>query len=112
MKLIAIFNTVLHCKYIPTQWKMAEIVVLLKPDKPPAEAASYRSISLLLVIGKFFEKLYIQRLNEIVKQNNLIIDAQFGSRAQDSTTDQLHRITKFMEDMPLKKGNTYCVRFF
>ncbi|CAH0767816.1 unnamed protein product, partial [Bemisia tabaci] len=110
MKLTAIFNAVIRCKYIPKQWKMAEIFTLLKPDKSPAEAASYRPISLLPVIGKLFEKLYIKRLNEIVKQNNLIIDAQFGFRAQHSTVDQLHRVTKFIEDA-LEKGE-YCVAVF
>ena len=110
MKLVAIFNAVIRCKYIPVQWKMAEIIVLLKPDKSPSEAASYRPISLLPVIGKLFEKLYIKRLNEIVSKQNLIIDAQFGFRAKHSTVDQLHRITKFIEDA-LEKGE-YCVAVF
>ena len=110
MKLVSIFNAVIRCKFIPSQWKIAEIFVLLKPDKPPAEAASYRPISLLPVIGKLFERLYIKRLNEIVKDKNLIIDAQFGFRAQHSTVDQLHRVTKFIEDS-LEKGE-YCVAVF
>ena len=110
MKLVSIFNAVIRCKYIPSQWKIAEIFVLLKPDKPPTEASSYRPISLLPVIGKLFEKLYIKRLNEIVGKQNLIIDAQFGFRAKHSTIDQLHRITKFIEDS-LEKGE-YCVAVF
>lgn len=110
MKSVSIFNAVLRYKYIPAQWKIAKIFVLLKPDKPPADAASYRPIFLLPVIWKLFEKLYIKRLNEKVKHKNLIIDAQFAFRAQHSTVDKLHRVTKCIEDVLERKE--YCEAVF
>lgn len=110
MELVTIFNAVIRYKYIPARWKIAEIFVLLKPDKPPTQAASYRPISLLPVIGTLFEKLNIKRLNEIVKHKNLMIYASFGFWAQRSTVDQLCRVTKLIEDA-LKKGE-YCMAVF
>lgn len=110
MKLVCIFNAVIKIKYIPQQWKIAEIFVLLKPDKSPAETSSYRPISLLPVISKLFEKLYIKRLNEIVGKKHLIIDAQFGFRAKHSTIEQLHRVTSYIENA-LEKGK-FCVAVF
>lgn len=87
---------------------------------PLAVAASYWPISLLPVMGKLFGKLYITFLKFVClhnvlqrnckKKNNLIIDAQFGFRAQHSTVDQLHCITKFIEDA-LEHGE-YCVAVF
>ena len=110
MKLVQIFNAVIRLKYVPAQWKKAEIIVLLKPDKSPANPSSYRPISLLPVIGKLFEKLYIKRLNKIVKTKKLIIDSQFGFREKHSTIEQLHRITRTIDEA-LEKGE-FCVAVF
>lgn len=110
MKLVQIFNAVIKLKYVPKQWKKAEIIVLLKPDKPPANPSSYRPISLLPVIGKLFERLYIKRLNKIVQTKKILIDAQFGFREKHSTIEQLHRITGTIEEA-LEKGQ-FCVAVF
>ena len=85
-------------------------LVLLKPGKAPANPSSYWPISLLPVIGKLFERLYIKRLNKIVQTEKLLIDAQFGFREKHSTIEQLHRITKAIEEL-LEKGE-FCVTVF
>lgn len=109
-KMTKIFNAVLDLRVIPSQWKKAEIIVLLKPGKPPAEPNSYRPISLLPIICKLFEKLYIKRLRKIVKSKNLLIDEQFGFREQHSTVEQLHRISTFV-DNSIEKGEFCNIAF-
>ena len=96
-KLVSIFNAVIKYKYVPLSWKKAEIIVLLKSGKPPSAPGSYRPISLLPIIGKLFEKIYIKRLLKIVESKKLIIKEQFGFRARHSTIEQLHRISSFIE---------------
>jgi hypothetical protein len=50
---------------------LAQIILILKPGKPP-ELTSYRPISLLLIVSKAFEKLLLKRLLPIVEINRLI----------------------------------------
>lgn len=96
-KMVTIFNAVISLKYIPLQWKKAEVIVLLKSGKPPSEPSSYRPISLLPLICKLFEKLYIKRLLVIVSKKRLLPDEQFGFRSEHSTVEQLHRISAFID---------------
>jgi hypothetical protein len=56
------FNSALFLGYFPDQWKVAQIIFLLKPGKPPHELQSYRLISLLPVVSKVFEKLLLHRI--------------------------------------------------
>lgn len=92
-----IFNAVITLRHIPSSWKKAEIIVLLKPGKPPADPGSYRPISLLPLIGKLFEKLFIKRLNKVVHDKSLLIDEQFGFRNKHGTLEQLHRVSATIE---------------
>ena len=83
---------------------------MLKRGKAPANPSSYRAISLLPVIGKFLERLYIKRLKKIILTEKLLIDPQFGFREKHSTIEQLHRITKAIKEA-LEKGE-FCVAVF
>jgi hypothetical protein len=57
-----IFNSILRTGYFPGQWKVSQIIPLLKPGKPAEEVTSYRPISLLPIISKLFEKLLSTRI--------------------------------------------------
>lgn len=105
-KLTMIFNAVIKLKYIPLQWKKAEVIVLLKSGKPASTPSSYRPISLLPLICKLFEKLYIKRLFSVVKKKKLLPDEQFGFRPGHSTIEQLHRISSYIEKALEEKQ--YC----
>jgi hypothetical protein len=54
--LTQLFNAVLLKGYFPTQWKVAQIFLNLKPGKLPNELTSYRPISFLLIVSKVFKK--------------------------------------------------------
>jgi hypothetical protein len=73
------------------QWKVATIILLLKPGKPPHEPTSYRPISLLTILSKVFEKLLLERLL-IVQNKQLLPDHQFGFRQGYSAVHQTHSI--------------------
>lgn len=69
-----------------------------KPGKPLTDKKSYRPISLLPIISKLFEKLLLNRIKLIIEERRLIPPHQFGFRAKHSTIEQVHRITKVIED--------------
>lgn len=49
-------------RYDPKMWKIAKVIIILKPRKAPHEASSYRPISLLPIISKVYEKLHFKRI--------------------------------------------------
>lgn len=60
-------------EYFPVQWKVSDISLIPKPRKPLDKASSYRSISLLPILSKAFEKLLLNQLNpSSIVQRNLI----------------------------------------
>jgi hypothetical protein len=44
--LTQLFNSLLLTGYFPSQWKVAQMIPILKPGKPPSQLTSYRPISL------------------------------------------------------------------
>jgi hypothetical protein len=69
---------------------LAQIILILKPGKPPNEVTFYRPISLLPIVSKVFEKLLLKRLLPMVESNRLIPNHQFGFRQRHSTIEQTH----------------------
>ena len=57
------FNISLQIGIIPSIWKKARVVPLLKPGKPADEAKSYRPVSLLSPLIKLFEKVLLPHLS-------------------------------------------------
>lgn len=90
IKLVNIFNASLSLEHFPGQWKIAHVVMVPKPGKPPHEATSYRPISLLPVIGKLFERILLNRMKEHLSA--VLPNHQFGFREKHGTIEQVHRI--------------------
>ncbi len=55
-KLTHIINAAFRLQYVPKLWKVAEVIMISKPGKPPNNITSYGPISLLPVMLKLFEK--------------------------------------------------------
>jgi hypothetical protein len=55
--LTQLFSAVLLKGYFLAQWKVAQIILILKPRKPPNKLTSYRPISFLPIISKKFKAL-------------------------------------------------------
>jgi hypothetical protein len=93
--LTQLFNTILLKGYFPAQWKVAQIILILRSGKPPNKLTSYRPISLLTTVStKGFEKLLLKRLLKMVENNRVISNHQFGFRQRHSTIEQTDRIVQ------------------
>lgn len=68
-----------------------------KPGKPANEVSSHRPISLLPIISKLFEKIFLKRLKPIIEEKCIIPIHQFGFREKHATIDQVHRLTDRLE---------------
>jgi Reverse transcriptase (RNA-dependent DNA polymerase) len=55
---------------------------------------NFRPISLLSNMGKIFERLILNRIQEHERKNKIFIPQQFGFRNAHSTVEQILRITK------------------
>lgn len=109
LALMNIFNNCLLLGYFPKSWKIARVVPIAKPNKDKSDAKNYRPISLLNTIGKVFEKLIKIRIDNFVIDNQIIINEQFGFRAQHSTVHQVHRIIDFVSDNRKEQKSTGMV---
>ncbi|KAJ8730540.1 hypothetical protein PYW08_001953 [Mythimna loreyi] len=108
--LTILFNAVLRLQCFPLVWKISIINMIAKPGKPPTEVASYRPISLLPVMSKLFEKLFLVRLHPILEEQRVVPNHQFGFRAHHGTVEQIHRVTHTIRQALEKRE--YCSAAF
>jgi hypothetical protein len=65
-----LFNTVLLKQYFPAKWKVAEIILILKPGIPHKELTSYQPISLLPTVSKVSENLLLKFSSQWLQRMN------------------------------------------
>ncbi|CAF3691628.1 unnamed protein product [Rotaria sp. Silwood1] len=92
--LLNLMNTSLSFGYIPSSWKNAFIILLLKPGKDRTQVSSYRPISLLSCVGKVLEKIIKQRLSTELKQRNILPRHQAGFLEGKSTMYNILRLNR------------------
>ena len=105
-----IFNAVLRLHHFPVQWKIAQVILILKPGKPPQYPSSYRPISLLPILSKVMEIIILKRMTPIIEQKCIIPDHQFGFRKHHSTIEQVNRVYSIARNS-IEKGE-YCTAVF
>ena len=71
---------------------------------------SYRPISLLPILSKGSEKLFITRIQPILQSTHIIPEHQFGFRRKHSTIKQVHCITNIIHRAIENKQ--YCTAAF
>ena len=64
--LTALFNWSVKDNCIPTRWKVASVIPLLKPGKDPTTPSSYRPISLLSNTCKVLERLVLNEVSPYI----------------------------------------------
>ncbi|CAF3018287.1 unnamed protein product [Rotaria sp. Silwood2] len=92
-----LFNLILKYGYIPSKWKTAHIILLLKPKKDKQHPSSYRPISLLSCLGKLLEKIIKQRLVLEIERRNILPQHQAGFRQGKSTVYNIVRLERYAE---------------
>ena len=83
-----IYNKSINESIIPSIWKTAKIIPLLKPGKPSDKGTSYRPVSILPPPIKILESLLLPSVTEAVT----LADHQHGFRKGRSTTTALQSI--------------------
>ncbi|KMQ86419.1 reverse transcriptase [Lasius niger] len=105
-----LYNAILRTSFFPSQWKVAQIIMIPKLGKTKEEVTLYRPISLLPIAAKVFEKLLLKRLLPIIEEENLIPNHQFGFRRQHTTIEQVHRIVNKIHHS--LEGKRFCSAAF
>jgi hypothetical protein len=110
MKLLYILNAIPRLNYWPRPLKIAQIIMILKPGKNPADVTSYRPKSLIPTISKVFEKLILNKINQEANPQTWIPFHQFGFRRAHSAIQQSHRIANIVTNTLNNKQ--YCTAAF
>ena len=90
--LLSLINLTWKKGQVPRNWKLAEIIPILKPRKDKLDPQSYRPISLTSAICKIMETMIAKKLTHHLKRNQCLSKNQSGFRPGRSTTDQLTRL--------------------
>ena len=83
-----IFRSCIENEEFPSEWKKADVVPVHKKGNKQT-LKNYRSVSLLPICGKIFERLIYNSLFEFFIANELISSDQSGFKSDDSCIDQL-----------------------
>ena len=75
-----LFQKIWEMGVVPSLWKKAIVVPIMKADKDPTSTTSYRPISLTSTMGKTMERIINARLNWLLETNNIIANEQAGFR--------------------------------
>ncbi|GFX52835.1 RNA-directed DNA polymerase from mobile element jockey [Trichonephila clavipes] len=96
--LTKIYNRYLISCHFPTQWKIANVVMLPKPNQNHKFCQNYRPISLLNTTAKIFESIILNRIKTHCKAIDCIPPEQCGFREGHSTLHQLIRVTNIINE--------------
>ena len=87
--LAELFNMCLKEFCFPDCWKISSVVPVFKNVGERPTAKNYRTVSLLSVVSKVFEKLVNNRIVDYLEKCGLFSDFQYGFRSSRSTADLL-----------------------
>jgi hypothetical protein len=108
--LTQLFSAVLLKGYFQAQWKIARVILILKPRISPNELTPYQPINLLLIVSKVCEKLLLNKFLEMVDNNGFIPHHQFIFSERDSTIEQTHQIVQSINEA--LENKQYCSAAF
>ena len=88
-----LINCIMLTGNIPPSWKSQTIIPILKPNKNPSDACSYRPIALSPTLLKIAEHLIKNRLEWFIESKGLLANSQFGFRKGRGTMDSISILT-------------------
>ena len=95
---VDVFNKLLKHIVFPSSWKDGNLILFQKPGKKLTSAAALRPIVLLPAIGKIFETLLINRIQERLRLNHYYSDAQHGFTKNKNTTSATNQLIDHMKN--------------
>ena len=90
----------------PSEWEKANIVPVHKKKQ---SSRNYRTLSLLLIFGKIFERIIFNNIFENLTANKLILENQSGFKPGESCVNQLLSITHEIYNSLGKGFEVRCV---
>ena len=91
-QLMIIFNRSLMEGTFPETMKTTKVIPIYKGGSV-LQVSNYRSISLLPIFSKIFERLMYYRLIDFVEKHNILTQTQFGFQNSKSTELAIASIT-------------------
>ena len=85
--LLKLFNSILKNSYNKTNVWDTSLINPIHKKGSFMEVENYRGISLLSCLGKFFSAILLRRLQNFVKENNILSEEQLGFRPGNRTSD-------------------------
>ena len=89
-----LFEASFRSRCVPQEWRVGEIVPLLKAGKDPSEMGSYRPVCLTSCLGKWMERVLARRLRWVLESGGVLSRFQAGFREGRSVNDQLVRLSQ------------------
>ncbi|GFR91035.1 Pol-like protein [Elysia marginata] len=108
-KILGLFNTSWKTGLVPSNWKKAILIPILKVGKPKNKGNSYRPISLTSCMCKLMERMINKRLVWYLEKHNILMDEQAVFRQFRSTEDQVAYIAQTIEDGYQRQQHTVTV---
>lgn len=108
--LLQFYNQVWKEAWLPSSWKVATVIPLLKPGKDPSNPSSFRPIALTSCLGKTFERMVNCRLMYYLEANKVLCQYQCAFRAAHSTVDHLVRLESIIREAFVNRQ--HCISVF
>ena len=109
--ILKLFNRIYSENYFPTDWKLAIIIPIPKPNKDHSFPLNYRPVSLTSCLCKLLEKMVNRRLVWFLEEGKHINEAQSGFRRNRSTTDCLVQFECDVRNAISRRDHTIAVYF-
>ena len=103
------FTLLLENGYFPKEWKLAKVVMALKPGKSPKTLDSYRPISVTSNLGKLFERVLLTRIARTGAEALIIPSNQLAYRIGSSTAIALQMFTTQVHQVINNRGYVLAV---
>ena len=109
--ILKLFNTCLKNKEVPVDWKFSQIVMIQKKSNDPKNIKNYRPISITACLARLFERILLKRLQDHLKEKNILIQIQSGFRKSRQTKDNILFLTQKVKEQ-FNKGKKMLSLFF
>lgn len=106
--LLKLYNRLLLNGEYPRLWGEGIIVPIFKGGNPD-EAANYRGITLINIMGKIYSQILLNRLQKWSEKEEKILDSQFGFQKGKSTVDCIFAFYSVIVKTLSMGEKLYCV---
>ena len=107
--MLDLFNDCWRQGVVPSPFKIATIIPLLKSGKDPTDPGSYRHITLISHVAKLQERLVERRLRWFLESQNLMRPELSGFRPRRSTLDCLAQMEHEVRETQKNKQVMLCL---